>query len=182
MHTVHPIWRTTKLGRILVIGHRIRIPKPVVFEIIKAALNRTWSTSPKARNQIVCQFHYPLGSHLKDQAVLFCQTNSEHFQFRERHWFMDISGRDGGAVPPTIRGPLEFQEFQTDQMHLVDPNRLRRLLAKLPAANGRYEFEVTKHGHPESEWFMNRGRLVKVVYFKKEPAKAGGTLRPGPGQ
>jgi hypothetical protein len=170
---VHPVWRTTKLGRILVIGHRVRIPQPVVFEIIKAALNRTWSTSARDRNQIVCQFRYPLGSHLKDQAVLFCQTNNEHFQFRERHWFMNYK--------KTILGPLEFQEFQTDQMHLVDPNHLRRLLARLPAANGRYEFEVTKHGHPASEWFMNRGRLVKVIYFRKK-SKGGATIQPKLGQ
>ncbi len=174
-----PRWRTTKLGRILVVGHRIRIPKLVVFEIIKAALKRTWSTSPRDGNQIVCQFHYPMGSHIQDQAVLFCQTNNEHFQFQERHWFMNISGRDGGAIPGTIRGPLEFQEFQTDQMHLVDPGRLRRLLAKLPAAGGRYEFEVTKHGHPESEWFMNRGKVVKVIYFRK---KAKASLRSKPGR
>ena len=166
--TVLPRWRTTKLHRILVVGHRIRIPKPVVFEIIKAALQRTWSTSPRDGNQIVCQFHYPVGSHIQDRAVLFCQTNNEHFQFQERHWFMNIDGRDGGLIPPTIRGPLGFQGFETDQMHLVDPARLRRLLAKLPAAGGRYEFKVMKHGHPESEWFMNRGKVVRVIDFKKE--------------
>jgi hypothetical protein len=174
-----PKWRTTKLGRILVVGHRIRIPRPVVFEIIKAALNRTWSTSARDRNQIVCQFHYPVGSHIQDQAVLFCQTNNEHFQFQERHFFVNVPRRPG--VPPTLRGPIGFQEFQTDQMHLVDPSRLRRLLAKLPKANGRYEFEVTKHGHLESEWFMNRGRLVKVIDFMKTP-KAGGIHRPQPGK
>ena len=148
------------------------IPEPVVFEIIKAALQRTWSTSPRDGNQIVCQFQYPVGSHIQDQAVLFCQTNNEHFQFQERHWFMNIDGRDGGLIPPTIRGPLGFQEFETDQMHLVDPARLRRLLAKLPAAGGRYEFKVMKHGHPESEWFMNRGKVVRVIDFRKK-AKAG---------
>ena len=162
--TVLPRWRTTKLHRILVVGHRIRIPEPVVFEIIKAALKRTWSTSPRDGNQIVCQFHYPVGSHIQDRAVLFCQTNNEHFQFRERHFFMNYSPYGQG----TILGPVGFQEFQTDQMHLVDPNRLRRLLAKLPAAGGRYEFKVMKHGHLESEWFMNRGKVVRVFYFKKE--------------
>ncbi len=162
--TVLPRWRTTKLGRILVVGHRIRIPEPVVFEIIKAALKRSWSTSAKDYNQIVCQFQYPVGSNIQDQAVLFCQTNEEHFQFQEQHFFVNHRG--------TIRGPLGFQEFQTDQMHLVDPNRLRRLLAKLPAAGGRYEFKVMKHGHPESEWFMNRGKVVRVIDFRKK-AKAG---------
>ncbi len=177
--TEFPQWRTTKLHRILVVGHRIQIPQPVVFEIIKAALQRTWSTSPRDGNQIVCQFHYPVGSHIQDRAVLFCQTNNEHFQFQERHFFMNINGQPG--VPPTIRGPLEFQEFETDQMHLVDPNRLRRLLAKLPPAGGRYEFEVMKHGHPESEWFMNRGRLVKLISFRKKP-KAKVNLRSKPSE
>ena len=39
---------------------------------------------------------------------------------------------------------------------------VRRLLAKLPAACGRYEFGVTKRGHPASEWFMNRGKPVET--------------------
>ncbi len=148
------------------------IPEPVVFEIIKAALQRTWSTAPRDGNQIVCQFHYPVGSHIQDRAVLFCQTNKEHFLFQEKHFFM-TEGNVGGS---TISGPLEFKEFETDQMYLVNPNRLRRILAKLPAARGRYEFEeVTTHGRPQSAWFVNRGRLVKVIVFKKR--KAGSAVK-----
>ncbi len=162
--TVLPRWRMTKRGRILVVGHRIRVPELVVLEMIKAALKRTWSTSSRDGNQIVCQFQYPVGSHIQDQAVLFCQTNKEHFQFQEKHFFLTWQG--------TTRGPLEFQEFETDQMHLVDPNRLRWLLAKLPSTKGHYEFEVTKHGHPESEWFLNRGKVVRVIDFRKK-VKAG---------
>jgi hypothetical protein len=70
---------------------------------------------------------------------------------------------------------VEFQEFQTDQLHLVDPNRFKRLFAKLPPANSRYTLEVTQHGHPVSEWFMDRGQLLKVIYFKKRPSSSVGT-------
>lgn len=169
--TMRPHWRSTKLGKILVIGRRIRIPKPIVFEIIKAALKRPWSTSYRDRNQVVCRFRYNLGSHIRDRAVLYCQTNNEHFQREARHFFSnyDVPGKK------TILGPVEFQEFQTDQLHLVDPNRFKRLFAKLPPANSRYTLEVTQHGHPVSEWFMDRGQLLKVIYFKKRPSSSVGT-------
>ena len=163
---IRPVWRSTKLGKILVVGHRIRIPAPIVFEIIKAGLSRPWSSAQRDRNEVVCRFRYKLGSHLKDRAVLFCQTNDEHFQGEARHFFLNHNN--------TILGPLAFEEFQTDQMHLVDPNRLRRLMAKLPPVESRYELEVTHHGHPVSEWFMNQGQLVKVVYIKKRPVSPTG--------
>ncbi len=165
-HPVYPLWRSTKLGKILVLGHRIQIPAPIVFEIIKAGLSRPWSSAPRDRNLVVCRFRYKLGSHLKDRAVLFCQTNNEHFQREARHFFLNHRH--------TIQGPLTFEEFQTDQMHLVDPNRLRRLMAKLPPVESRYELEVTYHGHPVSEWFMNQGQLVKVVYIKPRPVSPTG--------
>ncbi len=170
-HTVHPLWRSTKLGKILVVGQRIQIPAPIVFEIIKAGLGRPWSSAPRDRNLVVCRFRYKLGSHLKDRAVLFCQTNNEHFQFQARHPYYR---RFIGGTTATFSGPLTFEEFQTDQMHLVDPNRLRRLMAKLPPVESRYELEVTHHGHPVSEWFMNQGQLVKVVYIKKRPVSPAG--------
>ena len=162
--TIRPIWRPTKLGKILVIGQKVQIPQPIVFEIIKAALKRPWSSASRDRNQVVCRFRYNLGSHLRDRAVLYCQTNNEHFQREARHFFMNVE-KPGNI--PTISGPEEYQEFQTDQLHLVDPNRFKRLFAKLPPARSRYTLEVTDHGHPVSEWFMNRGQLVKVVYFKR---------------
>lgn len=123
--------RVTKLGRILVMGQKIRIPKPVVLEMIKAALNRPWSSARRDRNQVVCRFRYGLGSLIKDRAVLFCQTN---------------------------------------RLHLVDPSRLKRSLAKLPPVSSRQEFEVIHHGRPVSEWFVDKGQLVKVVYFRKRHA------------
>ena len=172
--TIRPTWRTTKLGKILVIGQRIQIPQPIVFEIIKAALKRPWSSASKDRNQVVCRFRYNLGSHLKDRAVLYCQTNNEHFQREARHpyhrRFLDF------GTLATFIGPLTFEEFQTDQLHLVDPNRFKRLFAKLPPARSRYTLEVTDHGHPVSEWFMNRGQLVKVIYFKKQQPSSVGVL------
>lgn len=173
--TVRPTWRGTKLGKILVIGQRVQIPKPVVYEIIKAGLKRPWSAAYKDRNQVVCRFRYNLGTHIRNRAVLYCQTNNEHFQREARHFFTNVTGT--GLT--TIAGPEEDQEFQTDQLHLVDPNRLRRLFAKLPPAGSRYTLEVTHHGHPVSEWFMDRGQLVKVVYFrKKEPSSVGAESHP----
>ncbi len=163
-HAVWPVQRVTKLGRMLGAGQKIQIPEPIVLEMIKAGLRRPWSTARKDRNQVVCRFRYGLNTHILGRAVLFCQTNSEHFQFQNTHPFMNQSGQESG---PTILGPLTFQEFQVDVLHKVDPNRLRRMMAKLPPVNSRYALEVTHHGRPVSEWFMDKGQLVKVKYFKR---------------
>lgn len=148
-----PERETTWLGKIRVNGHEI--PHMVVLGLIKAGLARTWSSAPQDRNLVVCKFHYPLGSHLRNRALLFCETNGQHFLYQNETFY---------NYPASFRGVV--QEF-LPRVHHFDPAALRRLLAKLPPVDSKYVIEVRQQGRIVSEWFMNQGTLVKVIHFKK---------------
>lgn len=140
----------TRLGRIVVVGNRL--PLPIALEVLKTALRSPWDTSWKDRNQIVCRFTQPLGSHIKDREGLYCETNNDFFQ----RLYALHTGLESG-------GPIAVVE-SSDQPETVDvdPARLRKLLAKVPPAGSTYTLEVTSHGQVVSEWFMKKGQLVKV--------------------
>gem|GEM_PF-6780212 len=136
----------TRLGRIVVDG--ADLPLPIALEVLKTALNSPWSTAWKDRNRIVCRLREPLGTHISDRDVLRCASNKEHFQ------------RLANLQTDWSFGVLHMN--QPGIVRVIDPGRLRALLAKVPPAGSSYTLKIMNHGHVISEWVMHKGQLVKA--------------------
>lgn len=175
LFVIRPPKIVLRTGSIALDGEEL--PLSVMAYLVKNALHRPWSSSPRKRHLMVCRIRHRLGSHIG--ATLHCETNGLHIRDYE-HVQSDLStafrSESSGSttctgswqaptgmvkVPPKVAMCL-MGEVATWANRYIRSSVLWNTLATVPAAGSSHTFQIHKHGHVVARYVFIKGRLAKV--------------------
>lgn len=161
--------KSANLEPIVVKGHHL--PLPVMLQVVRTALNRSWSNAAKDKNKLVCRFESEIGTHFE---TLRCMTNKVHSKFvngTQQSLMMASQGQgigglesNGNTIPSQVGNWVNSRN--------INPAAIHAMLHKLPPASSSYKLVVKDHGKPVIEYVVKHGKLVKIYKFEnKETGK-----------
>lgn len=142
---------TVELSPIVVYGQHL--PVPLILQMVKTGLHRTWSGKWADRGKLVCRFEYMLGTHFQ---TLKCMTNGEHFKVQDATQLAMINAyTNHGEIPETIA--------DWTNGHIINPGAMKALLKRLPPLGSSYTLRVTAaHGKPAIDYVIEDGELTAI--------------------
>lgn len=151
--------KAVNLSPIVVHGHKLYWP--VVLQMIKNGLNRSFTNRPQDADKLVCQFEAHRNA--LDGTVLFCETNRRAWQYERALRSKRDAAMGGGSGSLPVSAGFEILHRRINRGDLL------KLLKKLPPANASYTLRVTDHGKLVAKYVFSHGNLVSI--FEAGPGR-----------
>src|SRR5699024_10566315 len=134
------------LSPIIVFGEHM--PFVAALQMYKKALTRHWSTDPATRDELVCHWNTPVGTHLQ---YLYCATNRMHLRQHRQIGTMvqgipvvqdSKHGRSSSMQRALRQARIPMQLVAVAHKEKFSRSSLEPMLAKLPPAGSSYTVRV----------------------------------------
>lgn len=131
-----------KLTPVFVNG--VKLPLPIVTQMVKKALTRIWSRAPKDRNELVCWFTSLPGTRFRQ---LLCNTNGHHFEAqRGAGYYVPASKKMVQCYYNCFltKGEIAIAIIRYVNAHLTRARILSGLLLQAPKPDASYSLRVAE--------------------------------------